>query len=163
MDSLVFFGSLRSKKLLKIIINSNLKHLKLTSVKIFKAKLFRVRNENFPYLEKTNSQNDIVNCTYVENLKKEDFKKILFYESIEYEIKNIRICKKEKNINSHFFDLIKKNKTKENWTYEKWKNKYEKLSCVAAKSWMLLFNKYKNNPGEAEIYWQEILNKATIQ
>ena len=111
MDSLIFFGSLRSKKLLKIVIGSDLNNLKLFNGSIHKAKLYKVKNENFPYLEQTNSNKDIVKCTYITGLSKENFAKILFYESIEYKISKIMISINEKNIKTHFFELIKKNKT----------------------------------------------------
>ena len=41
-----------------------------------------------------------------------------------------------------------------------WKNEYEKINCIAAKKWMNMYDKYKNKPGEAEIYWQKILSDS---
>ena len=160
MNSLVFFGSLRSKELLKVIIDNNLEHLKFYNAKIFRARLFKVNNENFPYLEKTNSNIDFVNCTYITGLMSIDLEKILFYESIEYKINPITINLDNININTFFFDLKKKNKTNEKWNFEEWQIEFEKISCIAAKSWMSLFNKYKSDPGKAEIYWQKILEEA---
>lgn len=160
MKSLVFFGSLKSKKLLQAVIGINLEHLKFFNAKIYNSKLYKVKNENFPYLEKTNSNYDIVECTYIEGLFDQDFEKILFYESIEYKISEIEILLDKKKIKSNFFELIKKNKTSELWFYDKWKVLFEELSCIAAKKWMLLFDRYKNNPEKAEVYWQKMLEKA---
>ena len=163
MDSLIFFGSLRSKALLKTVIGSNLNHLKFFNGKIHNAKLYKVKNENFPYLEKTNSYDDVVSCIYIQGLSKENFDKILFYESIEYKISKITISINKEVIKTHFFELIKKNKTSEIWCYSKWKDSFEDFSCIAAKEWMVLFEEYKNNPKEAEIYWQEILANARVE
>ena len=163
MNSLIFFGSLRSKKLLKTVIGSNLKHLQFFEGKIYNAKLYTVKNENFPYLEKTESSNDIVNCTYIKGLLGEDFKKIFFYESIEYKISKITIYSNKKNIKTEYFELIKKNKTSKLWFYNVWKNSFEDLSCIAAKEWMKLYNNYKNNPENAEVYWKKILREAKIK
>ena len=163
MDSLVFFGSLRSKKLLKIVIGSNLNHLKLFNGKIYKSKLYKVRNENFPYLKKTKSIKDVVNCTYIQGLSKDDFAKVLFYESIEYKISKITISLNKEVVKTHFFELIKKHKTSELWLYSEWKNLFEELSCIAANEWMILFEGYKNNPEKAEIYWKKMLSDADAE
>ena len=163
MNSLVFFGSLRSKKLLKIVIESDLNHLKFFTGKIHKSKLYKVKNENFPYLENTNLNNDVVNCTYILGLSKKNIAKILFYESIEYKISKIIIYLNKEVIKTHYFELIKKHKTSELWFYDKWKDSCEEYSCIAAKEWMKLFKEYKNNPEEAEIYWQKMLDKAEIE
>ena len=163
MDSLIFFGSLRSKKLLRIVIRSNLNHLQFFDAKIYNAKLYNVKSENFPYLEKTNSKKDIVICTYIKGFSNEDFEKIFFYESIEYKINKITISLNNENVDTHFFDLIKKNKTSDTWFYETWKNSFEKFSCIAAKEWMNLFSEYKNNPEDAEVYWNKMLKDANIK
>ena len=162
MHSLVFFGSLRSKKLLKIVIGKDIvDYLKFNNAKAKKSKLFKVKNENFPYLEKSNRKEDKVICTFVEDLKKIKLKKIIFYESIEYKLSKINLKKKKKEIETNYFELIKKNKSTENWSYKLWKFKFEKLSCIAAIKWMSLFNKYKDNPGDAEVYWQKILTESS--
>lgn len=163
MDSLIFFGSLRSKKLLKTVIGSDLNHLKFVDAKIYKSKLYKVKNENFPYLEKTESNTDFVNCTYINNLTKENIEKIFFYESIEYRISQIIISLNNENIKTHFFELIKKNKTSELWLFEKWKKSFEEFSCIAAKEWMELFIEYKHKPGDAEVYWQKMLEDAKVE
>ena len=163
MNSLVFFGSLRSKNLLKVVIGNSLNHLEFYNAKIYSSKLFKVKNENFPYLQKTNITNDFANCTYIKGLTTKDFEKILFYESIEYKINKITINIDKKNIDTYFFELIKKNKTSELWFFDKWKILYEEFSCIAAKEWMKLFSKYKDNPGDAEIYWQKMLISAKKQ
>ena len=94
------------------------------------------------------------------DLKKNDFDRILFYESIEYELKHIDIIINNKLIKSSFFSLRLDHSTNEQWSYELWLKNHEKLSIKAAKKWMLLFNEYKNQPGNAEKYWQEMLNQA---
>ena len=160
MDSLVFFGSLRSKKLLQTVIGSNLNHLKFFNGRIHKSKLYTVKNENFPYLEKTSSNNNVVNCTYIEGLSKENFSKILFYESIEYKLSKIIISLDKKIVKTQFFELIKKNKTSQLWFYDRWRDLFEEHSCIAAKKWMLLFEEYKNKPEKAEVYWKKMLNNA---
>ena len=160
MDSLVFFGSLRSKKLFKIIIGNELNHLEFYYAKIFKAKLFKVKNENFPYLEKSELKKDYINCLYVRGLTKENFEKIIFYESIEYRLNAINILLNNKIIKTNYFELIKKNKSKEPWIFKDWLIKYENISCIAAKEWMTLFNKFKNNPEKAETYWGKMLLNA---
>jgi len=160
MDSLVFFGSLRSKKLLEIIIGNNTNHLEFFETSIKNYKLFKVKNENFPYLEFTKKSKDIVDFTYVKNLSIENFNRSLFYESVEYKLSKINIIINNCNIKNYFFELIKKNKTTVTWEYKKWKVKYEKFSCIAAKEWMLLFDEYKDSPEEAEVFWSEMLQKA---
>ena len=160
MDSLVFFGSLRSKKLLKIVIESDLSHLEFFDAKIFGSKLYKVKDENFPFLQRTDSSNDFIDCTYIKGLTKENFEKIMFYESVEYEINQITISVDKKNIKTNYFKLIKKNKSSELWFFENWERLFEKFSCIAAKQWMLLFLKYKDNPIDAEFFWQEMLEKA---
>ena len=163
MDSLVFFGSLRSKKLLKNIINCELDHLIFYDAKIFKSKLFKVKNENFPYLKKTDSNNDIVKCTYIKGFTKLDFKKIIFYESVEYKISKINIVLKNESIETNFFELIKKHKTLRLWSFDKWQIEDEELSCIAAKEWMSLYDEYKDNPSNAELYWKKMIENAKIK
>ena len=161
MKNLVFFGSLRSPELLKIVIGKDLKHLNIYEAKILNSKLFKVKNENFPYLKYSNLIKDLIQCTYIEGFTVEDFERILFYESVEYKLSKITICLGDKNKETFYFELIKKHKTNKLWVFDKWKIKYEKFTCIAAKDWMTLFSQYKNTPNEAEIYWQEILLKAS--
>ena len=163
MHSLIFFGTLRSKKLLKSVIGKNIDHLQIIDSKLNKFKLFKVKNENFPYLNKTNSDKDIIKCTYIKNLTKDNFDKILFYESVEYKLSKINIFVSGKIIKANFFELINKNKTNINWSFEKWQIKYEEQSCIAAKEWMLLFNNYKNIPEKAELFWTKMKEKAKIK
>ena len=161
IKSLIFFGTLRSKKLLKTIINRNISSLNFQEGHINNGKLFQVKNENFPYLEITKKINDIVNCIYVKNLTLLDFQKIKFYESIEYEIKKIDIKINNKKLISHYFSLIAKNKSKKKWLYEEWEVNFEEYACIAAKKWMNLFDEFKNKPEEAESYWPQILKNSS--
>jgi hypothetical protein len=163
MDSLVFFGSLRSKKLLKNIIKCELDHLIFHDAKILKTKLFKVKNENFPYLEKMNSNNNIVNCTYIKGFTEQDLKRIIFYESIEYKISKINIVFDKKIVETNFFELIKKHKTLEEWSFNRWQIEFEELSCIAAKEWMSLYEEYKNDSSRAEVYWQKMIKNAKIK
>ena len=55
------------------------------------------------------------------------------------------------------------NKTNKLWFFEDWKNSYQELSCIAAKEWMKLFNKYENNPEDAEMFWEFILKNTKIK
>ena len=77
MKSLIFFGTLRSKKLLKIVTPENFNSLVFKEAIIKKNKLFKVRNEYFPYISFTNNEKDFVECTYVTNLSKINIKKIM--------------------------------------------------------------------------------------
>ena len=163
MKSLIFFGSLRSKKLLKIILDRKLDNLNISLGKIPNCELLKVYRENFPYLEKSKNKKNYILCNFVEGLTNLDFKKILFYESIEYKLNPIQVIVNKKKINTHYFKLIKKNKTKTKWSYIKWKNQHEVFSCRAAKLWMLLFDQYKNKPLEAEVYWQSMLYNSQIK
>ena len=52
MDTLIFFGSLRSKKLLQIVLGKNLDNYHFKIGKINNANLYHVKNETFPYLQK---------------------------------------------------------------------------------------------------------------
>ena len=160
MKTLVFFGSLRSNKLLRIVIGNNLNHLRIYEAKILNSKLYKVKNENFPYLHRANKIKDSTICTYIEGLTKKNFERILFYESIEYRLSKINISLKNINLETYFFELIKKHKTCKIWEFDKWKINYEKFSCIAAKDWMSLFPEYKNKPEKAEIFWQNMLFKA---
>ena len=163
MKTLVFFGSLRSNKLLRIVIGNNLNHLRIYEAKILNSKLYKVKNENFPYLMRSNSVKSLTQCTYIEGFTKEDFQRILFYESIEYKLRKIKISLKNIEKETYYFELIKKHKTNELWDFDKWKIKYEIFSCIAAKDWMSLFTEYKYKPVKAEIYWQKMLLKANKQ
>jgi len=160
MKTLVFFGSLRSIELLKIVIGRDINHLSIYDAKIFNTKLYKVKNENFPYLKYSDSINDFTQCVYIEKFSKEDFKRIIFYESIEYKLSKIMISLNNINKETYYFELIKKKKTSKPWEFDKWRIKYEKFSCIAASDWMSLFPKYKHIPAEAEKFWQEMLFKA---
>lgn len=160
MKSIVFFGTLMSKNLLEIILDRDLNNLNFHKGFIYNCKLFKVNNENFPYLEITNKETDIVRCIYIDNLSSLDFRKITFYESIEYKIKEIEIIVESKKINSSYFSLITNNKSKNEWIFQEWKINFEKNACMAAKKWMVLFKDYENKPAEAEIYWPQILEAS---
>ena len=160
MKSLIFFGSLRSKKLLQIILDRDIKNLNIQIGRIPKYELLKVYRENFPYLSKTKNKKSYVFFSFVKGLTNKDFKKILFYESIEYKLNKIKIVINNKDINTHYFKLIKNNKTNTKWSYEKWKSEYEIFSCEAAKLWMSLFDEFKNKPEEAEKYWSKMLKKT---
>mgnify|MGYP006109375023 CR=1 FL=1 len=160
MKNLVFFGSLRSKRLLHAVLERNIDDLKFNKGIIHNCILLRVKNENFPFARFTNNLTDKSECLYVNGLRYSDFEKILFYESIEYELKNIEIIVNKKIIKSNFFSLKLDHSTNELWSYESWLKKHEKLSIKAAIKWMSLFDQYKDQPGIAEKYWQKMLNQA---
>ena len=107
MVDIVFFGSLRSVKLLEVVISKKIITRDFEKARIINSKLFRVKNENFPYLIKTKSKKDIVNCLVIKNLNDLDFNKIKFYESVEYTLDKIEV-----NINNsiqkyNYFKFIK--------------------------------------------------------
>ena len=64
--SIVFFGTLRSTKLLKIILNKNIKNNQFIKCVIRGSKLKKIYNEVYPCLLKTNNSAIIPsekNCT----------------------------------------------------------------------------------------------------
>ena len=160
MKNLVFFGSLRSKRLLQAVLERNIEDLKFNKGIIYNCILLRVKNENFPFARFTNNFTDMSECLYVNGLTHNDFEKILFYESIEYELKNIEIIVNKKIIKTNYFSLKLDHSTNELWSYESWLKNHEKLSINAAIKWMSLFDKYKDQPENAEKYWQKMLNQA---
>ena len=160
MTDLVFFGSLRSIRLLEIIINKKINPKKLEYAFIKKAKLFRVKNENFPYLIRTKNLIEEVRCLVVRNLDNEDFSKIQFYESVEYKLDKIKLEINKTIKKYNYFKFIKKNITDEEWVYEEWKKKFEETNCKAALLWMKLYDEYKESPGEAEKFWPDMQKQA---
>ena len=83
MDTLIFFGSLRSKKLLQIVLGKNLDNHLFKIGKIKNANLYHVKNETFPYLQKNNKSNNSVECLIVENLCEQDLKRIQFFDVLK--------------------------------------------------------------------------------
>ena len=163
MVDIVFFGSLRSVKLLEVVISKKIIPRNFEEARIINSKLFRVKNENFPYLIKTKSNNDIINCLVIKNLNDLDFNKIKFYESVEYKLDEIEVQIKHSIQKYNYFKFIKKNITDEEWIYEEWQKKFEESNCKAAFLWMKLYNKYKENPGEAEKFWSDMQKKVNDQ
>ena len=89
--SIVFFGTLRSTKLLKIILNKNIKNNQFIKCVIRGSKLKKIYNEVYPCLLKTNNTNDIVKAMIINNLTNNDINRILFFESTEYQLNNIDV------------------------------------------------------------------------
>ena len=58
MKNLVFFGSLRSKRLLHAVLERNIDDLKFNKGIIHNCILLRVKNENFPFARFTNNLTD---------------------------------------------------------------------------------------------------------
>ena len=160
MVDIVFFGSLRSVKLLEVVISKKIIPRDFEEARIINSKLFRVKNENFPYLIKTKSKKDIVNCVVIKNLNDLDFNKIKFYESVEYTLDEIKVEINNSIQKYNYFKFIKKNITNEEWIYEEWQRKFEESNCKAAFLWMKLYDKYKKNPGEAEKFWPDMQKKV---
>jgi len=165
--SIVFFGTLRSTKLLKIILNKNIKNNQFIKCVIRGSKLKKIYNEVYPCLLKTNNTNDIVKAMIVNNLTNNDINRILFFESTEYQLNNIDVEINNKIIKVKFLKMdnkkFKNNYTDENWDYYDWKKKYEQFSCETAKLWMKLYEKYSSNPDNAEKYWPKIINTIKLK
>mgnify|MGYP001157502538 FL=1 len=159
MDTLIFFGSLRSKKLLQIVLGKSLDNYLFKTGKIKNANLYHVKNETFPYLQKNNKSNNSVECLIVENLSEHDLKRIQFFESIEYQLSDINCEVDKKKYKYKYFKLIKPNKTLKKWDFQSWQDEFENYDCECAKLWMNLFDQYQNKSEEAEKYWPEILKK----
>ena len=159
MDTLIFFGSLRSKKLLQIVLGKNLDNYHFKIGKINNANLYHVKNETFPYLQKNNKTNNSVECLIVENLSEQDLKRIQFFESIEYQLSDIYCEVDKRKYKFKYFKLIKPNQTLKKWDFQRWQSEFENYDCECAKLWMKLFDQYQNNSEEAEKYWPEILKK----
>ena len=160
MTELVFFGSLRSVKLLEAVINKKIYPKNIEDAIIRNVKLFRVKNENFPYLVNTKNSNDIINCIVIKNLNDLNIDKIQFYESVEYELDIIEIEINNVIKKYNYFKYVKKNITDEKWIYEDWQKKFEESNCKAALLWMKLYSQYKENPGKAEKFWPDMQRKA---
>ena len=162
MNTLIFFGSLRSKKLLEIVIDRKIDKKDLNNGFINNANLFYVKNETFPYLEINNLSINTVECLVTKNLNQNDLDKIQFFESTEYQLNNINCEVDNRQYKYKYFKLVKPNKTKKKWSFQNWKNQFEEFDCECAKLWMELFNDYKNNPEDAEVFWPEILKKNNL-
>ena len=160
MTELVFFGSLRSVKLLEAVIDKKIDPKNIENAIIKNVKLFRVKNENFPYLIDTKNINDTINCIVIKNLNGLDIDKIQFYESVEYKLDIIEIEINNIIKKYNYFKYIKKNITGEKWIYEDWQKKFEESNCKAALLWMKLYDQYKENPGKAEKFWPDMQRKA---
>ena len=89
MKTLIFFGSLRSIKLLKIVIGKDVEERSLNKGFIKNARLYQVKNETFPYIEFSNDFTEKVECLVGNDLQNEDIDKIQFFESTEYHLENI--------------------------------------------------------------------------
>ena len=163
IDKLLLFGSLRSKKLLKIVLDRKIINLNYKACIINNYKLKKVNNENYPFLKKTNNSTDQVEGIIVFNLSNNDLKRILFFESTEYILSNIQVVSENEIIKTKYLKMNKNNGTNDNWYYDEWKKYYEKKTCNLAKIWMKLFNKYSNNPDEAEKFWPQIIKNNYLK
>ena len=95
----------------------------------------------------------------VNDLQNEDIDRIQFFESTEYQLENID-CEIDNEIkNYQYFKLIRPNKTKNSWNFQKWQKKFEDYDCECAKLWMKLFDEYRHDSEKAEIFWPEMLTK----
>ena len=159
MKTLIFFGSLRSKKLLEIVIGRDVEDRSLKKGFIKNARLYQVKNETFPYIELSNDFPEKVECLVVNDLQNEDIDRIQFFESTEYQLENID-CEINNEIkNYQYFKLIRPNKTQNSWNFQEWQKKFEDYDCECAKLWMELFDEYKHDSEKAEIFWPEMLTK----
>ena len=110
MKTLIFFGSLRSIKLLQIVIGRNVEERSLNKGFIKNARLYQVKNETFPYIELNNDFPEKVECLVVNDLQNEDIDKIQFLrvQNINLKILIVKLTMKLKIINiSNLYDLIK--------------------------------------------------------
>ena len=159
MKTLIFFGSLRSIKLLQIVIGRDVEERSLNKGFIKNSRLYQVKNETFPYIELSNDFPEKVECLVVNDLQNEDIDKIQFFESTEYQLENIDCQINNEIKNYQYFKLIRPNKTQNSWTFQEWKKKFEDYDCECAKLWMELFDEYKHDSEKAEIFWPEMLTK----
>ena len=89
MKTLIFFGSLRSIKLLKIVIGRDVEERSVNKGFIKNARLYQVKNETFQYIELSKDFLEKVECLVVNDLQNEDIEKIQYFESTEYQFENI--------------------------------------------------------------------------
>ncbi len=157
---LLFFGTLRSRKVLKEIISQDLTKLNFCKCIVRFAKLKKVKNESYPVLCRTKNALDKVDAEIVENLNAEDIKRILFFESWEYIFDYIEVIYHNKKIKVEYLKPMLQTKiSKDSWSYTKWKNENENYDIECAKLWMELYSTY-SNPNKAEHLWPQILNNA---
>ena len=157
---LLFFGTLRSRKVLKEIVSQNLTKLKFYKCIVKFAKLKKVKNENYPVLCRTKNELDKIDAEIVENLNAEDIKRILFFESWEYIFDSIEVIYDNKKIDVEYLKPIMQTKISEDsWSYKKWKDENENYDIECAKLWMNLYSTC-SDPNKAEHLWPKILNNA---
>lgn len=157
---IIFFGTLRSKKILKNVIGREVTSLQFTKCFIQSVKLKNIKNENYPGLYHTNNKSNIVEAVLVENLNKNDLKRIKFFESYEYVLDTIWvIIDGKKNIVNYFRPIIKKEITNKAWSYTKWKKTHEKFDAECAYLWMDMYKNY-SQPIDVEQFWPDILAQA---
>ena len=127
-EKILFFGTLRSKKVLKNVLLENLENFNFKECYIKSAKLKKVVNETYPALFYTNNPLDIVEAVIIEYLEESHLKKILFFESWEYKIENIEVYVDNKKILVKYLKESKKTLiSDEDWNYYQWKKKMKVL------------------------------------
>ena len=108
MKTLIFFGSLRSIKLLQIVIGRNVEERSLNKGFIKNARLYQVKNETFPYIELNNDFPEKIECLVVSDLQNEDIDKIQFLKVLQnINLKGNIDCEIDNEIkNYQYFKLI---------------------------------------------------------
>jgi len=160
--NIFLFGTLRSEKIFKAVLNQPMHSFTISSCIAKRAKLKKMKDENYPVLIRTEYDLDHVKGAVIHNLDKNFLKRILFFESIEYKLDDIDVETKGDLTSVKYFALDQKQVTSEDWIYAEWHKNWENWDYECALVWMKYFNQFKNCPEEAEKLWPEMLNEIRV-
>lgn len=153
-----FFGLLRDPDILETVIGRSITHLLMKPAGLPGFRLYRMRNESFPLLVEESGA--IVTGVAVEGLSPLDRERIVFFESVEYDLRpmTIRLIEGNQTEARVFKGNERSDHLPESWSFETWQETSKTQDLREARLWMSLFSLLPLP--EADAFWDTAIDSG---
>lgn len=118
--SLFFYGTLRSLEVRKAVIGESSDHHNTSSGDLFKHKVYKVKNANYPLIKYTNNEVDVVRGLLINNITFEELKKLDKFEGKNYFRQFVKVNIDKIDHDAQIYMPSKNMVSEEPWNYEDW-------------------------------------------
>ena len=118
--SLFFYGTLRSLEVRKAVIGASSDRHNTSSGYLFKHRVYKVKNANYPLIKYTNNEVDVVRGLLINNITFEELIKLDRFEGKNYFRQFVKISVDKINHDAQIYMPSKNMISEEPWNYEDW-------------------------------------------
>lgn len=160
MKPIFFYGSLRDRDLLEIVVNRPVAERDLVEARASGFATRCLPHENYPVL--VEAAGGMAEGLLFRNPGAEDVERLRFFEELEYDLVDIEVATPDGAEGARFFRGTEKAPaTGDPWDYEKWRRLDRDVAVAAAAEYMSLYGQMPVS--EVDTVWPRIMTRAYQQ